>query len=230
MTGWVWLPMEIPVGLDRDDARRRAMEELAKAKYGGSPGWFDEAVDRIFRLLSRLSQLYRRMVAAQQGGGEGINWGFVVAVTVLLLACALVIWKVGRPKWRHRPSDASLELDASTRPADYRAQAEAAASRGDWRAAVRDRFRAIVRELEDRTILQVRPARTAWEAAYSAVRLMPGSQAALFDGADLFNRVVYGEQPADEASYARMVLVDDAVTWAAERVDLRADTATVSTP
>ena len=64
-------------------------------------------------------------------------------------------------------------------------------------AAVRDRFRALVRELEVQTILDVRPARTAWEAAYRASRALPGCTEALRAGAESFNAVVYGDRPAD---------------------------------
>jgi hypothetical protein len=229
VTGWLGLPLEIPVGLDRDEARRRALEELAKAKYGGRPGWVDSAIERAFRLFEKIYALYLQSLANQQSGG-GISWGFVIAVSVLLVALALVVWKVGLPRWRARRPDGAVQLDASTPAADYRSTAEDHARAGDWAGAVRDRFRAVVRELETRTILQVRPARTAWEAAYSAVRVVPAAQPALYAGADLFNRVVYGDQPADEAAYQQMVTIDDAVMAAADQVDLATDDELVAAP
>jgi hypothetical protein len=222
VTGWL-VGMDIPVGLGREEAQRRAAEELAKAKYGGSPSWLEDALDRLLRLVEKLYDFYLRLIGDQSGAGGGVNWGFVVAVTVLLVAVALVVWKVGLPKWRGRAAAGQVELDSSTPAADYRALAAAHAERGDWQSAVRDQFRALVRELETRTILQVRPARTAWEAAYSAVRVVPESQPVLFEGADLFNRVVYGEERADPASYQRMMAIDTAVLEIADRVDLAAD-------
>lgn len=223
MTGWLLLPFDIPVGLDRDEARRRAVEELAKAKYGGRPGWVEGALDRVVRLVEKLLELYDRLFGGPRTGG-GISWGFVIAVALLLAALALVVWRVGLPRWRATRPDGTVQLDAATPAADYRALAQHAADRGDWAAAVRDRFRAVVRELETRTVLEVRPARTAWEAAYSAVRTVPGSQPALFAGADLFNRVVYGDQAADQTAYAQMVAIDAAVMEATDRVDLAAGT------
>jgi hypothetical protein len=229
LAGHALLPLDIPVGLEREEARRRAVEELAKAKYGGRPGWLDEAAQRLFRVLERLYLLYERFAGAQRAGG-GISWGFVAAVVVLLVALALVIWKVGLPRWRSRDRTGAVELDSSTPADDYRSLAEGHASRADWQAAVRDRFRAVVRELETRTILQVRPARTAWEAAYSAIRVVPTSQTPLFQGADLFNRVVYGDEPADELAYAKMTAIDQEVMAAADEVDLAASVERVGAP
>ena len=212
------VPLEVPIDIDRVDAQRRALVELAKAKYGGTPEFFERAVRWLLEWLARIDQWL-----AGFGGvpGTGLNAGFVVAVVVLLAAIAIVIWRVGWPKWqrRRRPSEA-LHLDSSRPAVDYRVRADAAAAAGDWPSAVRDRFRALVRELEVRTVLDVRPARTAWEAARSALRLLPASQADLFAGAEMFSAVNYGDGPADARSYARMVEIDERVTAAADTVDL----------
>ena len=213
------LPLDVPVGLGREEARQRAADELSKAKYGGRPEWVDEAVERATRLVERLVDLYLRLTGGR-GDGDGVSWGFLAAVGVLVLGLALVVWKVGLPRWRSRTPPGSLALDTRIAAADYRGLAEDHAARGDWQAAVRDRFRGLMRDLETRTILQVRPARTAWEAAWSASTVLPESRDALVAGADLFNRVVYGDQRAEQADYARMVGIDDAVRVAADRVDL----------
>lgn len=226
MTAVSWL---VPVGLGRDEARRRAAAELAKAKYGARSAWGERLLARVQRLLDRLITLYDRLVAARQPGDGGVSWGFVIAVALLVGALALVVWRVGVPRWRRRRTVTSLQLDATSSGADYRALAEEHARRGDWAAAVRDRFRGVVRELETRTILSVRPAWTAWEAARSAARLLPEAADALSIGADLFSRVVYGEQPADADTYAQLIAVDDTVLAAADRVDL-ADAEPVATP
>ena len=94
------------------------------------------------------------------------------------------------------------------------------AAAGDWAAATRDRFRALVRELEVRTILDVRPARTASEAAYAAARALPEHTEALRVGAELFNAVVYGDRVADASAYAAMTTLDETVTAAADVADL----------
>jgi hypothetical protein len=222
VTGW-GVALDIPIQIDRDEARRRALEELSKAKYGGTPEWLQGISDRLSGLAERLIQRYLDYLSSRDAGGGGISPGFVIAVIVLLAVIALVVWRVGLPRWRRRQRDESLALDPTAAAADYRELAERQAQEGQWAAAVRDRFRAVVRELEVRTILDVRPARTAWEAAYSASRALPGSADALHTGAEMFNAVVYGDREADAATYAQMVAVDETVTRAADSVDLADD-------
>lgn len=214
-----WLPLDIPIGIGGDEARQRALDELAKAKYrGGLPPEVEQLLRRLVSGLGRIIGWTSRIWSPP--GDSGVNWGFALAVVVLLGGLAFVIWKVGLPKWRRRSASGALELDSTKPAADYRSEAEEHANRGDWRSAVRDRFRAIVRELEVRTILDVRPARTAWEAAGSAARQLPDCRAALYGGADLFNAVMYGDSHPGAAAYAQMVAVDQTVLAAADRADL----------
>jgi Domain of unknown function (DUF4129) len=216
------LPLQVPVRIGRDEARRRAAEELAKAKYGGTPDWLVQLAEHADRWAQRIADLVIRILVERDSGG-GVNWGFLLAVAILLVAIALVVWRVGLPRWRSRRQDAAVAADSTRPAADYRALAEQHAAHGDWPAAVRDRFRAVVRELETQAILDVRPARTAWEAAYRASRVLPSCQAALQSGAESFNAVVYGDGPADSATYQQMVAVDEQVTAAVDQVDLAAD-------
>jgi hypothetical protein len=216
------LPLEVPVRIGREEAQRRAAEELAKAKYAGTPEWLSELADRADQWLQRIVDLVIRILAARDQGG-GVNWGFLVAVGILLVAIALVVWRVGLPRWRPGGRDAAVAVDSNRPAADYRTLAGQHAARGDWAAAVRDRFRALVRELETQAILDVRPARTAWEAAYRASQVLPNCREALQAGAESFNAVVYGDRPADSAAYQQMVAIEEQVTAAAGQADLAAN-------
>jgi hypothetical protein len=213
---------DIPILIGRAEARQRAEQELAKAKYGGTPDWVTRALDRVSGLAERFIELLARLAGGPAGAGAGINWGFLIAIALLLAAIAIVVWRVGLPRWRKRTTAGAVEADPTVQPTDYRTRAEDQAAAGDWRGAVRDRFRALVRELETRTILDVRPARTALETAAGAGRHLPALAGRLWAGAEEFNAVVYGEGTADEAAYRRMVALDDDVTAAAGDVDLAA--------
>lgn len=217
---WGLIPWEIPIRIGQDEARRRAIEELAKAKYGGTPDWLTNAAARVGPLIQRIVDFFTDLTRIRQSEGGGVNWGFVLAVVILLIAIGVVLWRVGLPRWRKRLTEQSLDLDPTAAPSDYRAAAAESAARGDWKAAVRDRFRAIVRELETATVLDVRPARTASEAAYLASRSLPAHAQALQLGAESFNGVLYGEATADQGTYQQMAALDDSVTSALSSADL----------
>jgi Domain of unknown function (DUF4129) len=217
------LPLEVPIRIGRDEAQRRAAEELAKAKYGGTPQWLSDLAERADAVVSRVVEFFLRIFGDRLGTGAGVNWGFVVVVLLLLAAVVLVVWRVGLPRWRGRRRDAEVQLDPTRAAADYRTAAEQAAAAGDWVTAVRDRFRAVVRELEVQTILDVRPARTASEAAFRASRVLPDCTDALRAGAETFNAVVYGDRAATPATYRRLVDLHDQVIAAAGRADLAAE-------
>jgi hypothetical protein len=221
----ILLPLEVPVRIGRDEAQRRAADELAKAKYGGTPQWLIDLAERADSVAQRLVELFLRIFGDRIAPGAGVNWGFVVVVLILLAAVLLVVWRVGLPRWRGGRRDAEVELDPTRAADDYRRAAEQAAAGGDWAGAVRDRFRAVVRELEVQTILDVRPARTASEAAYRASRVLPECSEALRAGAESFNAVVYGDRVATDTTYQQMVALDDQVTVATAQADLTADEA-----
>jgi hypothetical protein len=92
---------------------------------------------------------------------------------------------------------------------EYRAASAAAAEAGDHEQAVRERFRAIVRALEQRGLLDERSGRTADEAATEAGKLLPDCAAVLAGGARLFDDVHYGGHPATPEGYRQLVELDD---------------------
>lgn len=214
-------PLDVPILIGREEARLRAAAELAKAKYGGTPSVITRLLDRLEQIVEQILRLLDVLGAGRQSG-SGVNLGFVIAIALLLVAIVLVVWRVGLPRWRRRQAAEAVDSDPTVAATDYRGRASAHAAAGDWRGAVRDRFRAIVRELEDATILDVRPARTAREAAAGASWQLPGLRAELTEGAEEFNDVVFGDRPADARTYDRMVTLDEAVTAAAAVVDLAA--------
>jgi hypothetical protein len=95
--------------------------------------------------------------------------------------------------------------------AQLRSAADAAAAGGDYSLAVAERFRAIVRDLEERAVLDERPGRTALEVSAEAGRVLLTAARALADGAELFDDVVYGQRPATAADDAAMRAADQQV-------------------
>lgn len=91
--------------------------------------------------------------------------------------------------------------------AAHLAAAEQAALHADYRTALRERYRAVTRGLEQRGILEERRARTARETAQAATTVSPEA-AGLPSAAHSFDEVVYGGRPAAEAEYRLLEQAD----------------------
>jgi hypothetical protein len=111
-----------------------------------------------------------------------------------------------------------------------RAAAEAAAAAGDWTLALQERFRAVVRGLEERTVIEPRPGWTAAEAAAGAGRALPDLAEQLRAGASRFDGVTYGGRRADAAAYQQIAALDAAVVESRPRRDKPASTPTMAAP
>nr|WP_277344788.1 DUF4129 domain-containing protein [Cellulomonas sp. IC4_254] len=105
-----------------------------------------------------------------------------------------------------------LDVDDRRTAAEIRAAADAAAARGDWAAAVADRFRALVRSLEERAVLEEQPGRTAHEAVEAAGLRLPVHAVDLRAAGRLFDDVVYGERTPRAEDDAALRELDARVT------------------
>lgn len=198
------IPLLDGTGLGRDAARRAAREELAKPGYQeAKPPWTYRAVNWVFE---QIDKALSKATAVVPGGALGL----VVVVLLLAGLVALVVWRT-RPSGL-RGGDAALFLGSpATSAAQHRAAADAAAADGRWAEAVRERLRAVARELENRGVLDPRPGRTADELAREAGSALPEVAAALQRGVRVFDDVWYGGRVADATSYAVLVEVDRTV-------------------
>ncbi|MEC3958010.1 DUF4129 domain-containing protein [Nocardia sp. CDC153] len=91
--------------------------------------------------------------------------------------------------------------------AAHLAAAEDAARRGDFGAALRERYRAVTRGLEQRGLLEEERARTARETARAAADTVPDA-GELPSAAHSFDEVVYGGRFGTEAEYRQLERAD----------------------
>lgn len=193
----------IPVDLGRDEARLRARVELSDPSYDADPSLLERAVAWVLEQLGRL-------VAASSTVSPGAWVGLGLLLALLLLAVLVVRRRVGplaRSARRDDPVFGSHPLTA----AEHRREADEAAARGDWARAVVERYRAVVRGLEERALLEPRPGRTADEAAREAGAQLPDLAAGLITGARLFDAVRYGGHACESTDHERLRGLDDAV-------------------
>ncbi|WP_373299564.1 DUF4129 domain-containing protein [Streptomyces poonensis] len=193
---------EPPLTVPRDPAREAARRELSKRMYHeNDPSWLQRALNAFWDWVDKL---FSAAASATPGGALGL---VVIVLTALALLGALW-WRLGTPR-RLPTSSAALFDDRPRTAAEHRAAAEAHAAQGHWNQAVQERMRAVVRSLEERALLDVRPGRTADEAASDAGRALPAHVDRLRAAARDFDDVTYGGRSSDEATYRRLAALDD---------------------
>lgn len=195
---------DVPVDTPREPAREAAERELSRPMYHeDEPNLLQRALDSFWEWVDGL-------LDAAAGGAPGGTVGLIAIVLVVLALAAALWWRLGTP--RRTPTGPDSLFDDSPRSASaYRRAAEAHAAAGRWNQAVQERMRAVVRSLEERTLLDARPGRTADEAAAEAGRPLPQLADELRTAARCFDDVTYGGRTTDRHAYERLRDLDDAL-------------------
>jgi uncharacterized protein DUF4129 len=201
-----------PIG--RDQARELARRELEKQIYHRD----DPSV--VERLLDKINEWIDSVTRTVNGAGQHSTSGGWIALAVILVLLALVVaavlWRLGAVRGaaaRHR----ALLSDEPMTAEDHRAAAESRAAAGEWAEAIRERLRAVARDLEERVILDPRPGRTADELAVEAGTALPEVAQDFAAAVRLFDDVWYGDRPGTEAGYAQLTRLDESVRAARPR-------------
>jgi hypothetical protein len=201
--------LDVPVDIDRDAAREAAHTELSRQVY-------DEAQPplaiRIVRWIVRwFAELLDRVAAATPGGWYGV----VLLLGVLAVAGFAVMRRTGMVRGTAARGDEHPVFALATRSAaEHRRVADAAAATGDWDTAVRERFRAVIRTLEERGLIEDRPGRTADEAAMAGGAILPAFADALARSARTFDSIAYGGKSASPEQDDQLRSLDAAVSTA----------------
>jgi hypothetical protein len=187
----------VPIEIDPDAARDAAARELADPAYqNAEPSLVERIFDRIGRFLADLLS----------GVGGSVSGGLLVLL-ILLSVVIVVRLRAGRLA-RNARGDRSVFAGATRSADDHRRAAGEAYERGDLAGAVRERFRAIVRELERRGVLDERSGRTVDEIAAQAGERLPHNKTDLRGAATIFDDVVYGDRRPTEADYHELTTLD----------------------
>lgn len=189
---------------DREQAREAARQELQRRQYRDEqPSLTQRAIEWV---VEQLQEVLDAASASVPGGG----WGLLALVLLIIGLAVLVLTRL-RPT-RSGTGKSALFSGLPERSADeHRRLADSLSSSGDHAGAVRERLRAIVRELESRGVLDPRPGRTADEVALEGGRAVPAVADSLREAVRLFDEVWYGGRTADSATYARLVALDTEV-------------------
>jgi hypothetical protein len=205
-------PLAVPVQPDGDEARRWLLDELAKQPYQASrPTPVDLAAQAFFDWLNGLFRL--------QGDASTVLLVVALVVVASLVVIALLLFGVPRANRRSRGAGAGLFGDDDRRtPDELRAAARAAAAAGDFALAVLERYRAIARDLDERTLVEVFPGTTALGFARAAALVFPAEATELRAAAAVFDGIRYAGRAGQRDQAERVAALDDRLAAARPRL------------
>ena len=154
-------------------------------------------------LLQRLATTVSRWVSALfQGllvGGIGAAAAWLILIVAGLVVAA-VAFRLTRDV-RSDPTRALMELPVAERrtPIEWRRQAEAHEADGEWKEALRCRYRALVADLVARRAIRDLPGRTTGEYRAEVGANVPTGAGAFGGASELFERAWYGNRPTGAA-------------------------------
>jgi hypothetical protein len=167
--------------LGPDEARERILEELSKAEYDDSPGF-------VAWLLGTIEDWLNSLMVGIDGSSASQAVIVVLVVLALVAVVVLVLRRTGM--LRRSPSlavEAALDAEPVLSAEELRGAARTAIDAG----RVDD-----VRDLEERTLLDVATGMTAHEAAQRATASFPDLRGRLQRGADAFDTAAYSVRSA----------------------------------
>lgn len=182
------------------DIKQRAHDILSREEFVRH----ESLVERVGNWIG--DQLNRFSFGIGSGPGfVGNLVGLLVIAGIVVLLWLLVRAWLARARVEKPPTvdDMTIELEEGRSAVDWRADAERFEAAGEWREAMRARYRELVRALVDDRVLDDVPGRTTGEYRHAFVAARPQDAASFVELTDLFEEVWYGGRETDASDNAR---------------------------
>lgn len=206
---WRWpalpAPSDVPVDPSAAEAREWAADELSKGVYQSQQG--------ITRILDRIGQFFSDLF-------QGIltrDDPWAILLLVLGLSAVLILAVVGASRLRRNTRAAggqALVFDDARSAQQLREDARRALAAGDTARAFLDGYRAIIRSLDERAVLDDRAGMTAHEAAVAASPAFPAQANGLAWASTVFDAAYYGRRAVNTSEVERLFSLDAAIAGA----------------
>jgi Domain of unknown function (DUF4129) len=186
--------------------RQHAHEILQRSEFGRHESLLQ-------RIGGWISDLFSKITFGL-GGGPGFVGNLVsliVVCGVIVLIVVLVRALLGQPR-RPKPDaedELTIELEEGRDASDWRSEAERFEAAGEWRDAMRARYRELVRSLIDEGVLGELPGRTTGEFRAEFVHARPQRAGEFGELTDLFEAVWYGGVDTDASDNQRFRALAD---------------------
>jgi hypothetical protein len=183
-----------PPAVDPEQVRRVVEEVLSRPEYEPIRPSLVERVGTWF------AEMLGRLLESVGGGGDLVAW--IVILLVLGVALGLGGWLV-RSLRPDRPLADPLGGPVR-KPEDWASDAELSERAGEWREALRCRYRALIAELAAAGLVEETPGRTTGEYLAEIRRELPEAAAPAAALSAAFDAVWYGNAPAGPGEVAAL--------------------------
>ncbi|HMQ24857.1 MAG TPA: DUF4129 domain-containing protein [Acidimicrobiales bacterium] len=190
-------PGELPAPAASPAEVRGAADDVLSGRefQRAEPNLIDRALDWVSEQIGRILQ---RVTTGD--GASLLGWavmvGAIVAIVVLLV-------RFGRTVQRDPGHDAEVRVDRSRTAAQWEDEAEQHEAEGEWKLALRCRFRALIATLVERGRVDDVPGRTTGEYRAEVRAGLPEAADAFAGATYLFEDAWYGDEPTGAAENAR---------------------------
>jgi hypothetical protein len=136
---------------------------------------------------------------------SGTRLGIVgIIVAVVVIAAAVVLIVLAFRGTTPNPVHSGYRIGARRQSAsDWLADAAAAETKGDWRGALRCRYRALLADLAARGVVEEIPGLTTGEYRAAVGAAVPSVESEFSFATAMFERAWYGDEPAGAEESAR---------------------------
>jgi hypothetical protein len=193
--------------LPPDDIRQHAHEILQRAE-------FDRQESLLERIVSWIGDLFSNITFGLGGGpgflGNLVSLAILAAIVVVIVLLVRSLLRRGRLPKSARDDELTIELEEGRDAADWRSDAERFEAAGQWREAMRARYRELVRTLIDDRVLDDLPGRTTGEYRNEFVSARPSNARSFIELTELFEAVWYGGVATDAGDNQRFRRLADA--------------------
>jgi hypothetical protein len=182
---------------DPEQVHRAVDEVLARPEFRPAA---EPLLDRIWWwIVAHIGELLANLTHSRAGSIIGLAIFALILIVVGLLAARFV-----RTMSRSPEVAAAVAAIPRRSAAEWRAEAEAHETSGEWRQAVRCRYRALVVDLASRGVVEEVPGRTSGEYRSEVSRNLPNASEAFAGATEVFDRAWYGRYPTGEGEAARL--------------------------
>ena len=180
-----------------DEIRRAAREIVSRPEFRRPPR------SPVQIVLDWIGRQLEKIFGWAPGGGHATDiLGFLVAAAAVAAIVVLLV-RFARGVQRDPGTDVAFDPDLGRPATDWQAEAAAHEAAGEWREALRCRYRAMVADLAARGLVDEVPGRTAGEYRTAVTRSAPAAAPDFSGATELFERAWYGGKPTGPDDSAR---------------------------